>query len=69
MIDGQTAELAAFTQLREKAIVAAVPLDDTIQATGMPVQMYECMSQDLLVTITYHGPTDLTMVMDNKKSR
>jgi hypothetical protein len=42
MVDGQTARLTAFTQLRKKAIIAAIPLDDSIQVTGMPVQMYKC---------------------------
>ena len=46
MIDGRMAGLAIFTQLRKNDIVAAVPLDDSIQATGMPVQCDKRMSRD-----------------------
>jgi ribonucleotide reductase alpha subunit len=44
MIEGQMPKLTIFTQLRKNAIVAAIPLDNSIQVTRTPVQKHKCMN-------------------------
>jgi hypothetical protein len=41
MTAGRTDGLASLTHLRKKAIVAVVPFDASIQATGTPNLEYE----------------------------
>jgi hypothetical protein len=55
---GWTAGLMSQIQWMKKAIILAVPLDVSIQATGMPNPERSALSAGTLeINFTYYGPT------------